>query len=142
MLAKDQMKLAKAPKGTVTRAKALNMGEHIHERISNKHEDFVQKVSLNLVRTYDLITFEDLNVKEMTKNHCLAKHISDASWRELIAVMIYKAEWACKRLELVNPRNTSQMCSDCGLIVKKNYRKEHIVVLYVVLFLIAVIMLL
>jgi transposase len=80
----------------------------------------------------DLITFEDLNGKGM----------ADTSWRKLITIMIYKAEWACKRLELVNPRNTSQMCSDCGLIVKKNYRKEHIVVLYVVLFLIAVIMLL
>jgi IS605 OrfB family transposase len=140
VLVKAQMKLAKSPKGVVIRAKALKIVEHIHERISNKREDFVQKVSLNLVRTYDLITFEDLNVKEMTKNHCLAKHISDASWRELIAVMIYKAEWACKRLELVNPRNKSQICSGCGRIVKKNYLKGHIVVRFVVL--IEVIMLL
>ncbi len=79
MLAKDQMKLAKAPKGTVTRAKARNIVEHLHERISNKREDFVQKVSLNLVKTSDLMTFEDLNVKGMTKNHCLAKNIADAS---------------------------------------------------------------
>jgi putative transposase len=79
VLAKDQMKLAKAPKGTVTRAKARNIVENLHERISNKREDFVQKVSLNLVRTSDLMTFEDLNVKEMTKNHCLAKKIADAS---------------------------------------------------------------
>jgi putative transposase len=78
----------------------------------------------------------------MTKNHCHATHISDASWRELIAVMIYKAEWAGKRLELVNPRNTSQMCPGCGRIVKKSYRKGHIVVLSMILFLIAVIMLL
>ncbi len=90
----------------------------------------------------DLITFEDLNGKGMAKNNCLAKHMADTFWRKLITIMIYKAEWACKRLELVNPRNTFQMCSDCGRIVKKNYRKEHIVVLYVVLFLIAVIMLL
>ena len=79
MLAKDQMKLAKAPKGTVTRAKARNIVENLHERISNKREDFVQKVSLNLVRTFDLMISEDLNVKGMTKNHCLAKNIADAS---------------------------------------------------------------
>lgn len=69
----------------------------------------------------------------MTKNHCHAAHISDASWRELIAVMIYKAEWAGKRLELVNPRNMSQMCPGCGRIVKKSCRKGHIVVIFVVL---------
>jgi putative transposase len=73
------MKLAKIPKGTVTKAKARNIVEHIRERISNKHEDFVQKVSLNLVRTFDLMISEDLNVKGMTKNHCLAKNIADAS---------------------------------------------------------------
>ena len=73
------MKLAKAPKGMVTRAKARNIVENLHERISNKREDFVQKVSLNLVRTSDLMAFEDLNVKGMIKNHCLAKNIADAS---------------------------------------------------------------
>jgi putative transposase len=57
VLAKAQMKLAKASKGTVIRAEALKIVEHIHERIFNKREYFVQKVSLNLVRTYDLIPF-------------------------------------------------------------------------------------
>ncbi len=124
VLVQAQMKLAKSPKGTVIRAKAPKIVEHINERISNKRENFVQKVSLNLVRTYDLITFEDLNVTEMTKNHCHATHISDVSWRELIAVMIYKAEWAGKRLKLVNPRNTFQMCPGCGRIVKKVIGKD------------------
>jgi putative transposase len=64
VLVKAQMKLEKSPKETVIRAKALKIVEHINARISNKREDFVQKVSLNLVRTYDLITFEDLNVKK------------------------------------------------------------------------------
>jgi putative transposase len=86
------MKLAKSPKGVVIRAKALKIVEHIHERISNKREDFVQKVSLNLVRTYDLITFEDLNVKGIIKNHCLAKNIADASWSKLITITTYKAK--------------------------------------------------
>ena len=74
---------------------------------------------LDLVRNYDLITFEDLNIKCMIKNHCLAKHITDAAWSKLITITSYKAEWAGKRVELVNPCNTSQMCSGCGQIVKK-----------------------
>lgn len=119
VLAKAQRKLSKAKKGSYERKKTLKVVQHIHERIANKREDFVQKVSLMLVRAYDFITFEDLNIKGMIKNHCLAKHIADVSWNKLITITTYKAEWAGKRVELVNPRNTSQMCSGCGEIVKK-----------------------
>lgn len=118
-LAKVQRKLSKLEKGTPERAKALKAVQRVHERISNKREDFVQKVSLNLVRNYDLITFEDLNIKGMIKNHKLAKHIADVAWNKLVTITSYKAEWAGKRVELVNPCNTSQMCSGCGEIVKK-----------------------
>jgi len=55
----------------------------------------------------------------MIQNHCLAKHIADVAWNQLITLMTYKAEWAGKRVELVNPYNTSQMCSGCGQIVQK-----------------------
>jgi putative transposase len=118
-LAKAQRKLSKLAKGTPERRKALKVVKHIHERISNKREDFVQKVSLNLIKSYDFITFEDLNVKGMVKNHRLAKHIADVAWSKLTTVTAYKAEWAGKRVEFVNPRNTSQMCSGCGQIVQK-----------------------
>jgi len=97
----------------------LKFVQLVHERIANKREDFVQKVSLDLVRTYDLITFEDLNIKGMIKNHKLAKHIADVAWNKLVTITSYKAEWAGKRVELVNPCNTFQMCSGCGEIVKK-----------------------
>ena len=56
----------------------------------------------------------------MVKNHHLAKSISDASWSRFIEYTSYKAESAGKRVILVNPRNTSQTCSNCGVIVKKN----------------------
>ncbi len=118
-LAKVQRKLSKLEKGTPERTKALKAVQRVHERIANKREDFVQKVSLNLIRTYDLIAFEDLNIKGMTKNHFFAKHIADAAWSKLVTITSYKAEWAGKRVELVNPCNTSQMCSGCGQIVKK-----------------------
>jgi len=79
-LAKAQRKMSKFKKGTSERAKALKAVQRVHERIVNKREDFVQKVSLDLVRAYDLIAFEDLNIKNMIKNHCLAKHIADVAW--------------------------------------------------------------
>jgi putative transposase len=119
-LANAQRKLSKAVKGSSEWRKALKVVEHIHERIANKRQDFVHKVSLELVRAYDLIVFEDLNIKGMIRNHCLAKYIADVSWNKLISITTYKAEWAGKCVKLVNPRNTSQMCSGCGQIVRKD----------------------
>lgn len=119
-LAKAQRKLSKAPKGTSARKNALKVVHRVHERITNKRDDFVQKLSLSIIKSYDLIVFEDLNIRGMVKNHCLAKHIADASWNKLITATTYKAEWAGKRVELVNPNNTSQMCSGCGQIVHKD----------------------
>ena len=86
------MKLTTAPKRTIIRAKVLKIVEHIHERIFNKCEYFVQKTSFNLVRTYDLITFEDLNVKGIIKSHCLAKNIADASWNKLMTITTYRTK--------------------------------------------------
>lgn len=119
-LAKAQRRLSQAEKGTPDRAKTLKVVHRVHERITNKREDFIQKLSLSLVKSYDLIVFEDLNIKGMVKNHCLAKHIADAAWNKLITTTSYKAEWAGKRVELVNPSNTSQICSGCGQLVQKD----------------------
>jgi putative transposase len=119
-LAKAQRKLSKAEKRTHEQAKALKVVHRIHERIANRRDDFVQKLSLNLVKSYDLIAFEELNIEGMVKNHCLAKHIADAAWGKLIATTSDNAEWAGKRVVLVNPSNTSQICSGCGQMVQKD----------------------
>lgn len=66
-LAKVQRKISKLVNETPERAKALKAVQRVHEKIANKRDDFVQKMSLGLIRTYDLITFEDLNVKGVTK---------------------------------------------------------------------------
>ncbi|MDD3710358.1 MAG: RNA-guided endonuclease TnpB family protein [Methanothrix sp.] len=60
------------------------------------------------------------SIKGMVKNHCLTKYITDAAWNKLITATSYKAEWAGKRVELVNPSNTSQICSRCGQLVQKD----------------------
>ena len=113
-------KLSKAEKETPERANALKAVHRVHERITNKRDDFVQKLSLKLVKSYHLIAFEDLNIKGMVKNHCLAKHIADAAWNKLITATSYKAEWAGKRVELVNPNGTSQLCLGCNPVVQKD----------------------
>ena len=68
---------------------------------------------------YDTIIFEDLRIKNMVKCHSFAKSISDASWAKFIEYTTYKAESAGRVVRCVNPRNTSQICSNCGLTVKK-----------------------
>ena len=73
-----------------------------------------------LVKEYDRIVFEDLQIQNMVKNHHLAKSISDAGWSQLINFTKTKAEYAGKIVELVNPRNTSQNCSRCGKTIQKD----------------------
>ena len=119
-LARAQRKLSRTPKGSAERKKRLKVVQRIHERITNKRKDFIHKVSRSLVDTYRYIVFEDLTITNMLKNHCLAKAISVVSWGMLINITRSKAEEAGSEVILVDPRNTSQMCSHCGAIVKKD----------------------
>jgi putative transposase len=119
-LAKAQRKLSKAEKGTPERKKALKVLCRVHERISNKREDFIQKLSKILVDKYGTICFEDLNIKNMVRNPIYSKGIMDAAWNKLVTYTTYKAENAGRRVILVNPYNTSQMCSRCGTLVEKD----------------------
>ena len=119
-LAKFQRKHSKAVKGTLEQKKALKVLCRVHERISNKREDFIQKLSKSLVEKFGIICFEDLNIKNMIKNPLYGKGIMDAAWRKLVAYTTYKAENAGRRVILVNPYNTSQTCSKCGMLVEKD----------------------
>jgi putative transposase len=119
-LSRVQRKLSKAPKGTPERKKALKVVERVHERIANRRNDFANQVSRQLVDRFGVIVFEDLDIKNMLKNHCLAKSISDAAWNILVKTTESKAAYAGSKVVLVDPRQTSQMCSRCGLIVKKD----------------------
>ena len=119
-LAKAQRKLSKAEKGTPERAKRRKVVAYTYQRIANRRKDFAHKLSRQLVNEYGLIAFEKLNTNGMLKNHCLAKSISDAAWNQLIQFATYKAEEAGRVVVLVNPRNTSKMCSRCGVLVEKD----------------------
>jgi putative transposase len=111
----DEKDLAKAQ-----RKKNRKRAAKIHERIKNRRNNFVHQVSRYLVDNFDLIVFEKLKVLNMVKNSRLAKSIADASWSKLFELTSYKAENAGRKMIQVNPRNTSQNCSGCGELVKKD----------------------
>ncbi len=119
-LARAQRKLSKASKGTPERKKALKVVQRVHERIANKRYDFAHQVSHDLVDRFGTICFEDLNIKGMLHNHCLAKSISDVAWKMLVNITSYKAASAGSMVILVDPGNTSKMCSRCGTLVEKS----------------------
>ena len=118
--------VSKRKKGSNRRRKAVRLLAKKHEQIANQRKDRNHKISRILVDRYDLIVFEDLNIKGMVKNKHLAKSIHEVAWKQLIEFTTYKAENAGKVVKLVDPRNTTQICSSCGAIVKKTLaEREH-----------------
>ena len=115
-LARAQRQLSRKKKGSEKRRKAITRVAKINRKIQRQRDDFSHKISGNLVEHHDLIVFEDLNIKNMVKNHHMAKSIGDASWNRIIQYTMYKAESAGRVVILVNPMQTSQECSQCGNI--------------------------
>lgn len=90
-----------------------------HEKITNQRTDFLHQTSSRLVKNHDTIFIEDLNVKGMLKNHCLAKSISDVSWSEFFRQLTYKSEWYGKNMiEIGRFEPSSKMCW-CGVLNKE-----------------------
>ena len=116
---KRQRRVSRRKKGSNRRKKAKRGLARTHRRVRNQRRDFAHKLSSQLAGSYSTIIFERLNIMNMVKNHHLAKSIIDVSWNQLIQFTTYKAEGAGGRVELVDPKNTSQVCSRCGVLVKK-----------------------
>ena len=117
-LSREQIRLSKKKLRSKNRNNQKIIVAKVHRRIRNQRKDFAHKTSRKLVEEYDHIVFEDLQIKNMMRNHHLAKSISDAGWSQLISFTKSKAEYAGKIVELVNPRGTSQVCI-CGHPVPK-----------------------
>lgn len=121
-LARAQRRLAKCEKGTPEYRKRKRVIQHIHQRILNRRKDFAHKLSKQLVDGYQIIVFEDLNIRDMQENgyRSLHKSIGDAAWNQLVQFTRYKAEKAGRECVLVDPRGTTQNCSGCGNVVPKD----------------------
>jgi len=119
-LAKKQRILSRKEKGSKGRDKARLSVAKVHEKITNSRNDMQHKVSSKLVRDYDLIAIEDLNVKGMVKNHKLAKAISDVAWSSFVTKLKYKAEWNGKEVIVIDRFYPSSKTCSCCDHIKEN----------------------
>lgn len=116
-LAIAQKHLSRKQHGSNSYEKQRRKVAKIHEKISSCRLDMQHKVSLDLVRKYDIICLEDLNIKGMVKNHRLAKAINDASWGQFVSILAYKAEQNDKQVIKIDRwYPSSKTCHNCGWV--------------------------
>ena len=116
-LKEQQQHLSRKTKGSNRYNKQKLKVATIHKKITNSRLDNLHKVSTELIKKYDLIVLEDLNIKGMIKNHKLSKHIADASWSKFVELLIYKAEWNDKQIVRIDRFfPSSKTCNCCGYI--------------------------
>ncbi len=113
-----QRALARCRRNSKRRLKVKrNLARH-SASTANRRRDFLHKLSRSLVDRYTLIAIEDLNVERLARS-MLAKSVHDAAWGQLRQFLTYKAESAGSEVIAVDPRGTSQVCSECGCSVPK-----------------------
>lgn len=125
-LKQHQRRVSRRKKGSNRRKKAVRELARCHEKVANHRRDLHHKVARSLVDRYDVIAIEYLQVKNMIQNHNLAKSIADAGWGNFRLILTSKAESAGRKVVEVDPKYTSQLCSQCGAVVKKKlYQRWH-----------------
>jgi len=115
-----QRSLARKKKGSNHYKEQKLVVALLHETVRNQRQDYLHKISKYLVDNYDTICLEDLSVKNMVKNRCLARAISDMGWGEFRTMLEYKAEWQGKNLSVIGRfEPSSKTCNCCGHINKE-----------------------
>ena len=114
-----QKRVSRKKKGSGNRKKAINKLGRKHLKVSRQRKDFAIKTALCAVKSSDFVAYENLQVKNMVKNHKLAKSISDAAWSQFAQWLEYFGKVYGKTVIAVAPQYTSQECSNCGNLVKK-----------------------
>jgi putative transposase len=119
-LARAQRELSRKQKGSANRQKARRKAARVHARIADRRADFLHKLSTRIIRENQTVVIEDLSVRNMLRNHSLARAISDASWSEFRRMLEYKADWHGRTVIAVDRfYPSSKTCSACGAIAAK-----------------------
>lgn len=119
-LKKAHRRVSKKKKGSTNRKKAINKLAKQHLKISRQRNDHAVKLARCVVKSNDLVAYENLRIKNLVKNHCLSKSINDAGWYQFRVKLEYFGKKFDKVTVAVQPNYTSQKCSNCGAIVKKS----------------------
>jgi putative transposase len=119
-LKRAQRLVSRKVKGSNNRIKSRIKLGRIHLKISRQRKDHAVKLARCVIRSNDLVAYEDLRVRNMLKNHCLAKSISDAGWYQFRVWLETFGRVFGRVTVAVNPQLTSQECSSCGTVVKKS----------------------
>lgn len=113
----NQRQLSKKTKGSSSRNKQKQKLAIVHEKITNVRKDYLHKVSTEIVKNHDIISVEDLAVKNIMKNHKLAQAMSDVSLGSFYTMLEYKSGWNDKQfIKIDRFFPSSKMCSNCGWI--------------------------
>jgi putative transposase len=112
-------RVSRRKRGSNRRRKAVVLLAKAKQTEARARRDFHHKTARNLVDRFAQISIEDLRVRNMVRNHHLARSISDAGWAQFAGILEAKAEEAASQVVKVNPAYTSQMCSGCGEVFAK-----------------------
>ena len=119
-LARAQRELSRKVKGSVNREKARRRVAGVHARIADRRRDFLHKLTSRIVHENQVVVIEDLTVRNLVKNHSLARAISDASWTELRSMLEYKCAWYGRELVVIDRWfPSSKLCGTCGTVREK-----------------------
>ena len=117
-LSKQQKHLSRKTKGSSRYIKQRIKVARIHEKINNSRRDFQHKLAMRLISEYDIISLEDLSVKNMIRNHKLAYSIQDSGWSSFVSMLEYKALWYGKSVIKIDRwYPSSKTCNECDYIV-------------------------
>ncbi len=123
--AQDEKKLAKLQRRHATKKKDSKNKEkarlkvtRCHKKIADRRRDYQHKLSTNIIRENQVVCVESLQVKNMVKNHNLAKAIQDVGWSEFVRQLQYKANWYGRTLVKIDKfYPSSKRCNICGHIL-------------------------
>ncbi|MFB2771660.1 RNA-guided endonuclease InsQ/TnpB family protein [Pelatocladus sp. BLCC-F211] len=120
-----QKRVSRRKKGSNRRLKAVKQLGRQHKKVADKRKDFHFKTANNLLKKYDVVAVEDLNIKGLARTR-LALSVHDAGWSSFLSILSNKAENAGLLVIAVNASGTSQDCSSCGVKVpKKLHERWH-----------------